>query len=683
MAAEDLISVIFPDQLACAENLHGEREIPEHPLVRQVLRDCLREAMDIDGLVAVLEGLEDGSLAVTGRDLPQPSPLAQEILGARPYTYLDDAPLEERRARAVAQRRWLDPETAAQFGRLDPQAIAAVRAEAWPEPANADELHDALMLLGAMSEAELARGALAAELATLQQQRRATAWQLPAGAAGNMRFWAAAEQLPLLASVYPDGAAQPPIPVPAEYAQRAWEHEVALREMLRGRLQASGPVTVAQLAQTLCLPVADIEGALLGLEAEGFVLRGLFTPGGGELEWCERRLLARIHRYTMRSLRAEIEPVASAEFMRFLLEWQGITREPRPDGLASLAAVVEQLEGFEVPAIAWETDVLPARLAQYDPAWLDSLCLSGRTYWARLAAPASAAAAPVRGTPIALLTRAHGAWWQQLAPVPTSGAPLSATAASIAEYLQHRGASFFDEIQQATGLLPTQAEGALAELVAAGAVSADSFGGLRALLAPLERRRKRLQRTRRSGFLGVAEAGRWSLLRRPGPAQQPPAPELLESLAFVLLRRYGVVFRRLLAREAAWMPPWHVLLRALRRLEAQGQIRGGRFVAGVSGEQYALPEAVGALRAVRRQAPLRHWVSLSAADPLNLAGIVTPGARVPALAGNRLLLVDGVAAAMWSAGSVQWLQEFAPAEQWRARNALLRTATRSAPVQAL
>src|SRR5208282_80663 len=370
----------------------------------------------------------------------------------------------------------------------------AVRREAWPAPANADELHDALMLLGAISETELARGALSAELASLQQQRRVTAWQLPDAGAADIRLWVAAEQLPLVACVYPQGAAQPPISVPSDYAQRAWQHEAALRELLRGRLQATGPVTEAQLAQVLHLPATGINTALLGLEAEGFVLRGHFTPGCSELEWCERRLLARIHRYTMRSLRARIEPVASADFMRFLLEWQGITRQPRPEGPTSLAAVIEQLEGFEVPAIAWETEVLPARLAHYDPAWLDSLCLSGRTSWARLDAPMNAAAGPVRSTPMALFTRAHGSWWQQLARAPAALAPLSATAASVAEYLQQQGASFFDEIQQATQLLPAQAESALAELVAAGAVSADSFGGLRALLAPLERRRKRLQR---------------------------------------------------------------------------------------------------------------------------------------------------------------------------------------------
>jgi len=683
MAAEDLISVVFPDQLACAENLSGEREIPEHPLVRQVLHDCLREAMDIDGLVALLQGLEDGSVTVAGRDLPQPSLLAQEILGARPYAYLDDAPLEERRTRAVAQRRWLDPESAAAFGQLDPQAIAAVRAEAWPESSNADELHDALMLLGAMSEAELARGAHERELAMLQQQGRVTAWRLDGEGAAGARFWVAAEQLPLVAGVYPQGAAQPPIGIPVEYAQRAWAPEAALREMLRGRLQATGPATVAQLAQNLCLPPAAIDAALLALEAEGFVLRGRFTPACAELEWCERRLLARIHRYTMRTLRAEIEPVASADFMRFLLDWQGITRQPRPDGPASLAATLEQLEGFEVPAIAWETEVLPARLAHYDGAWLDSLCLSGRTFWARLGSTASAAAGPVRSTPIALLRRGHAPWWQQLGAVQNAHAPLSASAASVADYLQQHGASFFDELQQATRLLPAQAEGALAELVAAGAVSADSFSGLRALLAPLERRRQRLQRGRHPGFLGVAEAGRWSLIPRAGPGQEPPAPELIEALAFVLLRRYGVVFRRLLVREAEWMPPWHLLLRALRRLEAQGQIRGGRFVAGVTGEQYALPEAVGALRAVRRAQHEQRWVSLSAADPLNLAGIVTPGARVPALAGNRLLLVDGVPAASWSAGEIQWLREFAPAEQWRARNALLRTVTLPTLVEAV
>jgi ATP-dependent helicase Lhr and Lhr-like helicase len=672
MAAEDLISVVFPDQLACGENLSGEREVPDHPLVRQVLHDCLHEAMDLDGLMRLLTRLEHGEVKIELRDLPQPSLLAQEILSARPYAFLDDAPLEERRTQAVAARRWLDPQTAEQFGRLDPAAIEAVRAEAWPDPVSADELHDALMLLGVMTRMEALELGQRESFDSLVEQRRATRLQLaPAdGAAAGSVFWAAAEQLPMLASIYPDHVREPAIEAPAEYRQRLWESADGQRELLRGRLQALGPCTATALAAALALPRARIDAALIALETEGFVLRGQFTPGAAEVEWCERRLLARIHRYTIRSLRAEIEPVASADFMRFLLEWQGVTRLPRPEGVASLAAVIEQLEGFEVPAIAWEADVLPARLHDYDGSWLDSLCLSGRALWARLDRPTSATAGPVRSTPIALLTRKSWPLWQSLAPLDGDAPALSANAAAMVEQLQRSGASFFDELMQGTGMLRSQAESALGELVAAGRLTADSFGGLRALLMPLERKRKLAARGRRSALFGLDEAGRWSLMHRAlaGVAEA----ELAEAVAWLLLRRYGVVFRRLLTREAPWLPPWHALLRAYRRLEAQGHIRGGRFVAGVSGEQYALPDAVGALRSARKRGPEGSLVSLSAADPLNLAGIVTPGVRVAALAGNRLLLEDGVPVAIQAAGEVQFLRELAPPEQWRLRNALLR-----------
>ena len=680
MAAEDLISVVFPEQLACGENLSGEREVPDHPLVRQVLHDCLHEAMDIDGLVALLAGMERGDIQMLARDLPHPSVLAQEILNARPYAYLDDAPLEERRTQAVASRRWLDPQTAEQFGRLDPAAIDAVRSEAWPSPEGADELHDALMLLGAMTRAEALELAQPAAFEALVQQRRASAMHAAGDAAGAV-FWVAAEQLPMLKSIYPGCTLAPAIEAPAEYAARMWEPEEAQRELLRGRLQAMGPTNAAELATLLALPRARIDSALSALEAEGFVLRGQFNPGVSELEWCERRLLARIHRYTIRSLRAEIEPVASADFMRFLLDWQGLTREPRPEGVASLAAIIEQLEGYEVPAIAWEGDVLPARMRDYDGAWLDSLCLSGRALWARLERPASATAGPVRATPIALLTRKNWPLWQSLRRLDGQEAPLSANARAMAEFLQQHGASFFDELMRGTALLRAQVESGLAELVAAGRLSADSFGGLRALLMPLERKRKLAARGRRAVLFGVEEAGRWSLIHRPAGATSAlgsnQEAELTESVAWLLLRRYGVVFRRLLTREAQWLPPWHELLRAYRRLEAQGHIRGGRFVAGVSGEQYALPDAVAALRSVRKRERDGTLVSLSAADPLNLAGIVTPGARVAALAGNRLLLADGVPIATYVGGEVQFLSDLPPPEQWQARNALLRHTARS------
>jgi ATP-dependent Lhr-like helicase len=671
MAAEDLIAVVFPQQLACAENLTGEREVPDHPLVKQTLADCLHEAMDVDGLTSLLRSIESGETQVVARDLPAPSPLAAEILTARPYAYLDDAPLEERRTQAVASRRWLDPESAAEMGQLDPAAIAAVRAEAWPEAGTPDELHDVLVSLGFVASEEGARSGWAQLLDALVGARRATRL-----AAAGREFWVAAEVMPLLAAVHPDGRADPAIDTPPEYAARDWAREEALVELVRLRLQGLGPVTVAAVAASLGVSAGDARAALTALESEGFVLRGQFTPrasgrdaASDEAEWCERRLLARIHRYTIRTLRAEIEPVSTADFMRFLLEWQGVTRDPRPEGIEALAAVVAQLEGYEIPAAAWETDVLPARMHEYDPDWLDTLCQSGRALWARLTPAKGMTAAPVRSTPITLLTRKNWVLWQSLTEAPRDDMQLSHPAQALVAHLRAHGASFFDDIVAGTGLLRAQSETALAEVVAAGLVNADSYSGLRALLIPSERRRRLAARRRRIALFGLEDAGRWSLMRRGTPAS---AAEAVEQIAHILLRRYGVVFRRVLEREAEWLPPWHALLRVYRRLEAQGTIRGGRFVAGMSGEQYALPEAVTALRAVRRREQSGDLVGLSAADPLNLTGIVTPGTRVPALAGNRVLFRDGVPVAIHAGGQSDFLVPMEPAAEWEARQALLR-----------
>jgi ATP-dependent helicase Lhr and Lhr-like helicase len=346
-----------------------------------------------------------------------------------------------------------------------------------------------------------------------------------------------------------------------------------------------------------------------------------------------------------------------------------VTSDPRPEGIESLAAVIAQLEGYEIPAAAWESDVLPARMHEYDPNWLDSLCQSGRALWARLTPAKGMTAAPVRSTPITLLTRKNWLLWQSLTEQPRDDMQLSHPAQALVEHLRGHGASFFDDIVSGTGLLRAQAEAALAEVVAAGLVNADSYSGLRALLIPSERRRRLAARRRRIALFGLEDAGRWSLMRRGVP---PAAMESVEQVATVLLRRYGVVFRRVLEREAEWLPPWHALLRVYRRLEAQGTIRGGRFVAGMSGEQYALPEAVTALRAVRRREQTGDLIGLSAADPLNLTGIVTPGPRVPALAGNRVLFRDGVPVAIHAGGQSDFLVAMEPASEWEARQALLR-----------
>jgi ATP-dependent Lhr-like helicase len=678
MAAEDLIAVVFPDQIACAENLSGPREIPDHPLVKQTLADCLHEAMDVDGLKRLLAGLEGGGIKVIAKDLPTPSPLAAEILNARPYAFLDDAPLEERRTNAVAQRRWLDPESAADMGRLDPQAIAAVRAEAWPDAATPDELHDALYSLGLITEPEGVSSGWSAHLGQLITARRASRL-----IEGGATFWVCAVCLPMIQAAYPRARLEPHISAPDEIrAAREWTREAAVTELVRGRLQGLAATTATGLCETLALSQSDVRIALAELESEGFVLRGRFTEeatspeavalSDATLEWCERRLLARIHRYTIKTLRAEIEPVSAADFMRFLLDWQGVTRTPRPEGVESLAAVIAQLEGYEIPAAAWEADVLPARLNEYDPHWLDSLCLSGRALWARLQPARSAGATPVRSTPVALATRRNWGLWNALAAAPREEIQLSHGARALAGYLREHGASFFDDMVTGTSLLRAQAEDSLGELVSAGLVNADSFSGLRALLIPGDKKRQLATRRRRVALFGLEDAGRWSLVRKGSISMAADDAGSLEQVAEILLRRYGVVFRRLLEREADWLPPWHTLLRVFRRMEAQGRIRGGRFVAGMSGEQYALPDAVAAMRAIRRQEARGDFVSLSAADPLNLTGIITPGPRVPALTGNRVLYRDGVPVATHTAGQSDFLVELEPGREWEARQALLR-----------
>jgi ATP-dependent helicase Lhr and Lhr-like helicase len=677
MDAEDLVAAVFPDQLACAENLVGEREIPDHPLTNQTIADCLHEAMDIAGLERLLRRLESGEIRVVACDLTQPSPLSLEVLSARPYAFLDDAPLEERRTQAVMARRWLAPESAADLGRLDPEAIARVRTEAWPDAANAEELHDALLWLGCLSADEVeAVPEWGGWLATLAQQNRVTRL-----ATRQAMLWVAAERLNQLLPLWPGTRRSPDIAPPAEQAQRACSPEEALTEIVRGRLEGLGPVTQSALASPLGLEPDAIGAALVALEVEGFAMRGRFTPGANTDEWCDRRLLARIHHYTVRRLRAEIEPVAARDFLRFLFAWQHVTDDTRLEGPDTVAAAVASLEGFEAPAGAWETEILPARVAAYEPAWLDDQCLAGRIAWARLSPSGNGSgrervATPVRTTPITLLARRHAAFWTSFSGQSGDAQP-SARGQTVANCLREHGASFFDELVEATGLLRPQMEEALGELVALGLVNSDSFGGLRALLVPSDRRKPFTGATRRRRVMtfGMEDAGRWALARRVSPAATEPQAGAVEHVASTLLRRYGVVFWRLLAREAEWLPPWRDLLRVYRRLEARGEIRGGRFIAGFSGEQYALPEAVGMLREIRRQPESAEWISLSGADPLNLAGVLTPGPKLAALTGNRLLFRDGLPIASYSGGEVRFLTTLDTVTQWEARKRLLRSAT--------
>jgi ATP-dependent Lhr-like helicase len=450
-------------------------------------------------------------------------------------------------------------------------------------------------------------------------------------------------------------------------------------------------VAPAAIADSLSISTLRVDAALAALESEGFAMRGRFTPGAVEEEWCERRLLARIHRYTVKRLRAEIEPVQARDFVRFLCEWQRAAPESRMQGSDALAAVLAQLEGFEAPAGAWETEIIPSRVSEYEPQWLDEHCRAGRFIWTRLAARAPAhapvhagaqgadsgrGASPVRSTPITFLVRRNVPLWSALAD-HSNPAQLTSRAQAVAQFIREHGASFFDEIADSVGMLPVEVEEALAELVAVGLVNSDSFAGLRALLLPSSRRGKStsriLRHKRRLAIFGMADAGRWALVRRPKPESSDRlADESVDQIVRTLLRRWGVIFWKLLTREATWLPPWRDMLTCCRRLEARGEIRGGRFVAGFSGEQFATPEAVGLLRDVRRRPHAERYLSLSAADPLNLIGIITPGPRLPSLAGNRLLYRDGLPIATFTAGEVHYLEQLEPKDQWEVRTAILR-----------
>jgi ATP-dependent helicase Lhr and Lhr-like helicase len=679
MQAEDLIAAVFPDQIACAENIVGEREIPDHPLTSQAISDCLHEAMDIEGLERLLRRLESDNVEVVACDLTQPSPLALEILSARPYAFLDDAPLEERRTQAVMARRWQDPQSASELGRLDLEAIVRVRAEAWPDPADAEELHDALLWIGCLTVEEAgATPEWRDWLSALVGEKRVTRLTTPRAA-----LWVPAERLDQFKAIWPQARLEPDLSAPENQAQAVWSREQALIEILRGRLEGIGPVTPTALAAPLGLEAAAVADALSALEVEGCVLRGRFIQGANDEQWCDRRLLARIHRYTIGRLRSEIEPVAARDFLRFLFEWQGVAEDARLRGPDSLPRALAALEGFEAPAGAWETEILPARIAGYEPSWLDAQCLAGRVAWARLTLPSSAGVrssrSPVRTSPVALLERRRVPHWMSLVGLVSEIHP-SPRARAVIDCASAQGALFFDELADAARLLRSELEEALGELVALGLMNSDSFGGLRALLVPSERRRPLAGVKRRGRVLdfGMESAGRWSPIRRRPPDAQDDdfRAEAVEQVARTLLRRYGVVFWRLLAREGGWLPPWRDLLRVYRRLEARGEIRGGRFVAGFAGEQYALPEAVGLLREVRRRPPDGQWVSLSGADPLNLIGVLTPGPRLAALTGNRVLYRDGLPIAALSGGKMEFLSALDGATRWEAEKRLVRSAAR-------
>jgi ATP-dependent Lhr-like helicase len=649
MLADDLMAAVFPDAAACLENIPGDRQIPDHPLVSQAVRDCLEEAMDFEGLRAVLGRIHRGELRLVARDTPEPSLFAHEILNARPYAFLDDAPLEERRSHAVQSRRATDPASAGDLGALDADAIARVREEESPDPRDADELHDALLVAGCLSAGEIGnvRPELLAELTAARRAGRASF----AGPHDSRQIILASERLPEWRAIHPDLIEPSSLQPPASRLAKSWTRTEAIVEILRGRLTLTGPITAAALAEPIGISPADADAALLLLEADGVVLRGRFTPGETELEWCDRTLLARIHRYTLHRLRAEIEPVSPADFMRFLFRWQHLETSSRLTGLEGLREIIAALDGYELAAGAWERAVLPARLDRYEPSMLDMICLAGEAGWGRLS-PAVIQDSPSPGlvpaTPIALFLREHAGAWRTLRTI-AGEPPLGDAARDVLSVLRSRGASFFADLAAACGLDADQLRQAIGALVACGLVTSDGFSGLRALVWAARGRPAR--HDRRSNF-----AGRWTAVAAGG---EETRDEAIELQAWTLLRRYGVVFRRLLARETN-AATWRELARVYRRLEARGEIRSGRFVTGMSGEQFALPDAVERLREVRRIKPDGCLLTLSAADPLNLTGIVTSGERIRTAGRNRILYRDGVPLAVLEGDFVRELAPIDP-----------------------
>lgn len=656
MRSDDLLAAVFPQALACQENISGDIQIPDHPLVRETMKDALTEAMDIDGLKSVLEGISSGKIQCVAVDTPVPSQFSHEILNANPYAYLDDAPLEERRARAVEMRRMLPEAVLSEVGRLDPSAIAEVRDESWPDVRDADELHDVLQTLIAVPELSvsdapstetpaslvtLVRNSMHSwkeYLAALTAERRAAR-----ATAGERWYWIATEKKKVFTAVFPSTRFESDLP---DVGTPAPGKEDALLALVTGWISHSGPVTAQILSDALGIAMPDIDQALLRLEASGAILRGNFTgTSGAETEWCDRRLLARIHRLTLGTLRKQIEPVTAAHLMRWLLRWQHVAPGTQVFGERGTLEILQQLQGFEAPANAWEREILGQRIANYDPKALDQLCLTGAVGWGRLSPhpatledqlPAARRVIPSSVAPITFFVRAEADWMiprhVEHGDAETRG--LSPTAREVLHFLRQRGASFFVDIVHGTQKLKAEVETALWELVTAGIITADGFDNIRALIDP----KRRAGQGRGQNARPRHSAGRWSLLFAHDSSERANATE---ATCRMLLERYGVVFRELIARETM-VPRWRELLLAFRRLEDRAEVRGGRFVSGFVGEQFALPVAVESLRTTRNAAPVNELVTISAADPLNLVGIVLPGDRVPANSSKTITFRDGV-----------------------------------------
>jgi ATP-dependent Lhr-like helicase len=714
--SDDLLAAVFPETVGCLENHSGDVTIPDHPLVRQTMHDCLHEAMDLDGLVALFGRVGQGQVRFIGRDTREPSPFSYELLNANPYAFLDGAPLEERRVRAVATRRTMSTEDMRDLARLDPEAIALVRREAWPLVRSAEELHDALVNLVTIDELESA--AWKPWLEELIGAGRASRVVRP----GRTDLWIAAENWPVFNAAFDDAQADPPISLP-ERLQREVARTDAWVAIVRGRIEHSGPTTAAEIGEFLGLAEDFVHSALEALEGQGSVLRGSFSESAelagvgskaigdcpdfaesskqngtvpfsqttcqtssssnpnATRQWCDRRLLARIHRLTLQGLREQIQPVEPRAFLHFLARHQHLLPESQWGGAVGVREAIAQLEGFELPAGAWERRVLAARVSEYDPQWLDHLFLSGEVVWGRLNPPRRAddekpsLAALTRVVPISLLLREELPELLSPEREPPRG-QIRAGAQQVLDALTARGALFFGELKAATQLLPGHLEAALRELAALGLITSDTFGAVRKIVdgqkASGTRRRDRMAGGREpNGLHSVTAAiGRWSLF--PGPIAAASRQIYLDAWCRVLLRRWGVVFRDLVARESS-APSWQDLVGTFRRLELRGEVRGGRFVSQVAGEQYALPACVDRLREARAEiesASVSEWIVLSAADPLNLFGLITPGARIAATHRNALVMCAGRLVASRQAAHVEFHEPVEAATEWEMRRAM-------------
>jgi ATP-dependent helicase Lhr and Lhr-like helicase len=663
MESDDLMAAVFPQAAACQDNVTGPIEIPEHLLVRQTIDDTLHEALDVDGVVALVKRIESGRVRVHCCDTTEASVLSHEIITARPYAFLDDEEFQNRRTNAVQLRRGLNVDLAS-IGSLDPVAIEAVHGEIQPAPESPDELHDLLSSVVVLKPRpdwqalfdDLHRTGRAA--VGWAGAGRAAAARADAGQAGAARAAVGQAGAARAAVGQAQGTPMWTTTEGRDLAEAAFRgDDDAVVRAIRGHLELAGITSAEHLAESTMLPEGRVRFALAALRQEGFAMEGHYTPDAAGSQWVARRLLARMHSYSRRSRRQSVQPATAQDFMRFLLEWQHVSPGARLSGRDGLVTVLEQLQGFEAAAVAWEPHLLGRRLSHYNPSWLDGLCYGGETAWLRLVPrirdePDSPSLSTSKATPITLVYRADLPWL--LAAARSAGEPLGpqvGATAEVLEVLTERGASFATDLAHATRRLPEDIERALWDGVARGLIMCDGFEAIRARMSGTRTARpRRFSYAARLAVSTAPAAGRWSLVP-PAGAADVDGHDLAEAVAEQLLNRWGVVFRDLAVRDSLRLP-WRELQWALRRLEDRGLVRGGRFVAGFSGEQYALPAAADALRAVRKKPKTGERVTVNATDPLNLVGVIVPGETVPAVRTNTVTFVDGIPAAASAAGSV-------------------------------